>query len=81
LITCISPLRIYIFKEGLARFATREYVAPLGSNLNDLMMHLTNYAINKESEDFVANEDVNHDDVGHKRSMTSIFRQIDEGKL
>ena len=56
LITCINPLRIFIYKEGLARFATKEYVSPIGSNLSNLMMHLTNYAINKESEDFVANE-------------------------
>jgi tubulin polyglutamylase TTLL6/13 len=42
------------------------------------MMHLTNYAINKESEDFVANESIAHDDIGHKRSMTSIFKHIDD---
>ena len=53
LITSVIPLRIFIYKEGIARFATQEYVAPLGSNLNNLCMHLTNYAINKESEDFV----------------------------
>lgn len=41
-------------------------------------MHLTNYAINKESEDFIPNEDANKDDVGHKRSLTSIFKHIDE---
>jgi tubulin polyglutamylase TTLL6/13 len=55
LITSVIPLRIYIYKEGLARFATQDYVSPLGSNLNNLCMHLTNYAINKESEDFVQN--------------------------
>jgi len=43
-------------------------------------MHLTNYAINKESEDFIANEDVNKDYVGHKRSLTAIFRHIDAAK-
>jgi len=81
LITCINPLRIYIYKEGLARFATKEYVSPIGSNLNNLMMHLTNYAINKESEDFVANEDAKADDVGHKRSLTAIFKLIDEARM
>lgn len=53
LITSVIPLRIYIYKEGLARFCTKEYVSPVGSNLNNLFMHLTNYAINKDSEDFV----------------------------
>jgi len=42
------------------------------------MMHLTNYAINKESDDFVANENAEQDDVGHKRSLTAIFKIIDE---
>jgi tubulin polyglutamylase TTLL6/13 len=78
LITCINPLRIFIYKEGLARFATKEYTSPIGSNLSNLMMHLTNYAINKESEDFVANEHEGNMDVGHKRSLTSIFKYIDE---
>jgi|TARA_B110000285_G_C14488894_1_gene322984 tubulin polyglutamylase TTLL6/13 len=81
LITCINPLRIYIYREGLARFATNEYVSPVGSNLGNLMMHLTNYAINKESDDFVANENAAQDDVGHKRSLTAIFKIIDEQRL
>ena len=69
------PLRIFIYKEGLARFATQDYVAPLGSNLNNLFMHLTNYAINKESEDFVQNN--GSEDTGHKRSLTAIFRSME----
>ena len=44
------------------------------------MMHLTNYAINKESEDFVANESAAQDDVGHKRSLTAIFNHILEAR-
>lgn len=41
-------------------------------------MHLTNYAINKESDNFEANYDASNDDVGHKRSMTAIFKHIDQ---
>lgn len=36
-------------------------------------MHLTNYAINKDNPNFVFNEDEKKMDVGHKRSMTSVF--------
>jgi len=43
----LNPLRIYIHEQGLARFATEPYVAPKASNLDNLYMHLTNYAINK----------------------------------
>ena len=41
-------------------------------------MHLTNYAINKNSENFEANEDSAEDDVGHKRSVSSVFKLIEE---
>ena len=49
----LNPLRIYIHEQGLARFATEPYVAPKASNLDNLYMHLTNYAINKFSADFI----------------------------
>lgn len=74
----MNPLRAYIYHEGLARFATEIYKSPLGSNLDDLCMHLTNYAINKDSDDFVFNEDPNKDDVGHKRSLRAIFDYMDK---
>ena len=43
-------------------------------------MHLTNYAINKDSEDFIFNEDPDKDNVGHKRGLKAIFKTIDETK-
>ena len=49
----INPLRVYIYKDGLARFATEKYEKPSDKNINNLFMHLTNYAINKFSENFV----------------------------
>ena len=52
LVTSVCPLRIFIYEEGLARFATSEYVSPVGSNLQNLYMHLTNYAINKDADNF-----------------------------
>jgi hypothetical protein len=70
-------MRIYIYNEGLARFATEEYKGPLNSNLNNFFMHLTNYAINKNSENFIFNSDENNADVGHKRSLASIWKKID----
>jgi tubulin polyglutamylase TTLL6/13 len=76
----IDPLRVFVFREGLARFATEEYVGPQKSNLDNLYMHLTNYAINKKSEAFEANEDSADDDVGHKRSVSSVFKLIEENE-
>lgn len=80
LVTGIQPLRCFIYKEGLARFATEEYKSPMGSNLNNLCMHLTNYAINKESDAFIQNEDENRADIGHKRSLSAIFEHIDKSR-
>ena len=77
LVTGISPLRCFIYKEGLARFATEKYMGPNGNNLNALCMHLTNYAINKEAAGFQQNTDASQDDVGHKRSITSILNHVD----
>jgi len=41
-------------------------------------MHLTNYAINKDSDNFIVNTNENCDDVGSKRSFSSILRKITE---
>ncbi len=41
-------------------------------------MHLTNYAINKNSNKFEKNNDQERDDAGHKRSLTFALRYIQE---
>ena len=74
----VDPLRVFIFREGLARFATEEYTGPYNNNLDNLYMHLTNYAINKNADNFEANEDEDDDDSGHKRSVTAILKYIEE---
>ena len=43
-------------------------------------MHLTNYAINKEAEGFVQNQNEAETDVGHKRSLTAILDHIDKNR-
>jgi len=51
LILSINPMRIYLFKEGLARFSTDDYEKPSKANLSNLYMHLTNYTINAKNKD------------------------------
>src|ERR1700733_9106090 len=46
LVTCYDPLKIYVYKEGLARFASESYSNNV--NKNNKFMHLTNYSINKK---------------------------------
>ena len=48
-------MKVYLFDEGMARFATKPYAAPKASNLKDVFMHLTNYAINKLSSNYKEN--------------------------
>ncbi|KAL7078412.1 hypothetical protein ACQ4LE_001981 [Meloidogyne hapla] len=45
-VTSYDPLRIYVYKEGLVRFASVTYNPEMASYTNQFM-HLTNYSINK----------------------------------
>jgi tubulin polyglutamylase TTLL2 len=44
-LTSLNPLRIYVFEEGLCRFASEKYDT---SDLKNIFSHLTNYSINKK---------------------------------
>jgi len=78
LLAGVNPLRIFIYKEGLARFATEPYESPCPGNLDNLFMHLTNYAINKDSDNFIPNTNKDCDYIGSKRSYTFVLRTIME---
>jgi tubulin polyglutamylase TTLL6/13 len=71
-----DPVRIYIYEEGLARFATEAYQRARKKNLKDNFIHLTNYAINKTNKKFVFNTSEHNMNVGHKRSLTSIYNLL-----
>ncbi|CAL1538825.1 unnamed protein product [Lymnaea stagnalis] len=73
LVTSCDPLRIFVFKDGLARFATNKYSEPNHSNTDNVYMHLTNYAINKHSQDFVRD-----DEAGSKRRISTINKYLKE---
>lgn len=64
-----DPMRIYIYNEGLVRLATERYSFPDEDNMDDLCMHLTNYAINKQSPKYIYNDSVDNLSYGHKKSM------------
>lgn len=77
-IKSLSPLNIFVYKEGLTRLATRLYEKPSESNYKNGRIHLTNYAINKNSPGFVHNRDYREDNVGHKRSLASLYAEIEK---
>ena len=68
-----DPIRIYVYEEGLARFATETYQKAKKKNLKDNFVHLTNYAINKNNKKFIFNTSDKQMHVGHKRSLASIY--------
>lgn len=81
LIFGIHPLRIYLFDDGLARFATNTYQSAKEGDINDLFTHLTNYAINKNSQNYVQNENQdgmgNKEKITHKRSLKEIYNILE----
>lgn len=78
LITSVDPLTIYIYKNGIARFATDLYVPPSNSNLTNMYQHLTNYAINKNSKNFKFDKNAEKAEMGHKRSLHAVWKHLEE---
>ena len=55
----------------MVRFATEEWDIESGTNYDNLYMHLTNYAINKENGMIISENP--HDDIGHKRLLSTLM--------
>ncbi|NWX02854.1 TTLL5 polyglutamylase, partial [Caloenas nicobarica] len=75
LVTSYDPLVIYLYEEGLARFATVRY-DQTSKNIKNQFMHLTNYSVNKKSGDYVSCDDPEVEDYGNKWSMSAILRYL-----
>jgi len=48
----------FIAEEGMVRLCTEDYERPDASNMHKLLSHLTNFSLNKLSENFVNSEDL-----------------------
>ncbi len=68
-ITCVDPLRIYMYEEGLTRFATEKFTLAT-DEISDKFVHLTNFSINKHSEKYNPADD--DDGAGKKWSLTDL---------
>ncbi|OQR98893.1 hypothetical protein ACHHYP_07619 [Achlya hypogyna] len=71
LVLSVDPLRVHIFRNGLARLCTTPFERPTKKNLHLPRMHLTNYAINKKAKDFIKSSD---ETKGSKRSLAFVMR-------
>ncbi|CAF0838743.1 unnamed protein product [Rotaria sordida] len=73
-VTSHDPLRIYLFDDGLARFASRKY-SPATKSLSDRFMHLTNYSINRYNSEYRTNNDSGAC-TGHKWSLKALWTYL-----
>jgi hypothetical protein len=60
LVTSFTPIKIYLFPEGLVRFATDDYTSIKEKKFNKFI-HLTNWSVNKDSSNF-DNDNINDQD-------------------
>lgn len=79
LITSCSPLHVYLFQDGLIRMCTEDFSQPNSTNMDHKFMHLTNFAINKNSDHFVGNNDESGSS-GSKRSIKWFLSWLSDEK-
>ncbi|XP_073401538.1 tubulin monoglutamylase TTLL4 isoform X2 [Dendrobates tinctorius] len=71
-----DPLRVYLFTDGLVRFASCKYSSSMKS-LSNKFMHLTNYSVNKNNVDYKANAD-EFACQGHKWALKALWSYLDQ---
>lgn len=55
-------------KDGMARFCTEKWDIKSSTNYDNICMHLTNFAVNKDNENYVKGKG-SDGEGGSKRSM------------
>jgi len=73
LVTSFEPWRIYIYQEGLVRFASEEYK---DTDFDNKFIHLTNYSINKKNEKFVQGNNFQSEE-SNKWSFTLLTKHLE----
>lgn len=72
LITSFNPLKIYLYDDGLVRFATEPFTMH-PSQMANRYVHLTNYSINKFSKKFV---DYTDEKIGTKWTLAALKKTM-----
>ncbi|XP_035860124.1 tubulin polyglutamylase TTLL4 isoform X2 [Sander lucioperca] len=73
-VTTYDPLRIYIFSDGLVRFASCKYSSSM-KTLGNKFMHLTNYSVNKKNSEYQSNSD-DKACQGHKWALKALWQYL-----
>ena len=74
LITSISPLRLFIYEEGIVRFAANRYSKNI-DEIKNQFIHLTNYSVNKNCVEYVPSSSTDSQD-GHKWTLKTLWRYL-----
>ncbi|KAL1503124.1 hypothetical protein AB1Y20_011187 [Prymnesium parvum] len=74
LLECLSPLRVHLCRDGLARFATAPYD---GAPARKLTAHLTNYSLNVRDAAYEHNDDPHDGARGSKRSLRATLAELE----
>lgn len=85
-VTSYYPLRIYVYEEGLVRFATSPYPVPKngrGMKVKSATAHLTNYSINKNNTNAFVNptDDGADEEKGSKWVLSTVKRYFEKNGL
>ena len=75
LITSADPLRGYVYRDGIVRFAPEPY-DPTPERLADIAMHVTNTALHVGHPGLRVSEDPSRDDDGSVWSVAALLRRI-----
>ncbi|WP_304177843.1 hypothetical protein [Phenylobacterium aquaticum] len=75
LIASVSPLRAYVYSEGLVRFAPTPYDAS-PENAGDVSRHITNTALHTGHPDLIISQDPSQEDQGVIWTLSALLRRI-----
>ena len=79
LVTCYDPLKVYVYNDGLVRFATEKYTLN-PDDLKKRFIHLTNFSVNKKSENFKANKGNGEDEENSSKWSFKALRKAYEDR-
>lgn len=70
-----EPVISFVAEEALVRFCTEDYEKPSSANMHNLLSHLTNYSLNKNSDKFVEEADGEAEaEELSKRTLSSVLK-------
>merc|ERR550532_3841256 len=75
LVTGVDPLKIFVYDEGLVRFATNDFTLD-PEKIKDNRIHVTNFGVNKNSSKFISNMFDPTEPEGHKWTLTALWKYL-----